>query len=181
MKGLQTSSSLKRGKKCECLILLRLHNLALSGTLVVNAAEVENAVDDDAVEFLFVGGTYVLGIRTHGVEGDKEVAADFIALRVVKGNDVRIIIVLEELAVDLQNLFIVHKDVGNGATTLAVRLCHGVYPSSGGRLVDIGEGEVDAVVGNHLGFEGKGCKVLRPDGALPLFRGGGDRLAVRGC
>jgi hypothetical protein len=30
-----------------------------------------------------------------------------------------------------------------------VRLCHGLYPSSGSRLVDIGEGEVDAVVGNH--------------------------------
>ena len=149
MKGLQTSSSLKRGEKCECLVLFRLHNLALSGSLVVDAAEVENAVDDDAVELLFVGSTHVLGIRAHGVEGNEEVAADFIALSVVKGNDVRVIIVLEELAIDLQNLFIVHKDVGNGATTLAVRLCYGVYPSSGGRLVDIGEGEVDAVVGNH--------------------------------
>mgnify|MGYP007119886955 CR=1 FL=1 len=82
-------------------------------------------MDDDAVKFLFVGRTHVLGIRAHGVEGDEEVAADFIALCVVKGNDVGVIIVLEELAIDLQNLFIVHKDVGNGATTLTVRLCHG--------------------------------------------------------
>ena len=161
MKGLQTSSSLKRGEKCECLILFRLHNLALSGTLVVDAAEVENAVDNDAVEFLFVGSTYVLGIRTHGVEGNEEVATDFIALRVVKGNDVGVIIVLEELAVDLQNLFIIDKNVSNGATALAVRLCHGINPSRRCSLVDIGEGEVDAVVGNHLGFEVLRGKVVR--------------------
>jgi hypothetical protein len=30
-----------------------------------------------------------------------------------------------------------------------VRLCHGIYPSSGGRLINVGEGKVDAVVGNH--------------------------------
>ena len=143
----------KRLAQGECLIFFRLHNLALSGTFVVDAAEVENAVDDDAVEFLFVGGTYVFGIRAHGVEGDEEVAADFISLRVVEGYDVGVIIVLEELTVDLQDFLIVHKDVSDGATTLAVCLCHGAYPSSGGRLVDIGEGEVDAVVGNHLGFE----------------------------
>lgn len=149
MKGLQTSSSLKRGEKCERLILFRLHNLALSGSLVVNAAEVENAVDDDAVELLFVGSAYVLGVRTYRVEGDEEVATDFISLRVVKGYDVGVIIVLKELTIDLQDFFIIDKDVSNGATTLAMRLCHGFYPSSGCRLVDIGEGKVDAVVGNH--------------------------------
>ena len=148
MAGMRMTLSLKRCQKCERLVFFCLHNLTLSGSLVVNAAKVENTMDNDAVKLLFVGSAYVLGIRTYRVEGDEEVAADFISLRVVKGNDVGVIIVLKELTVDLQDFLIVHKDVSNGATTLAMCLCHGINPSRRCSLVDIGEGKVDAVVSN---------------------------------
>ena len=114
-------------------------------------------MDNDAVKLFLVSSTYVFGVRTYGVEGNEEVAADFISLRLVEGNDVGVIIVLKKLTIDLQDLFIVHKDVGNGAAALAVCLCYGINPSSCSRLVDIGEGEVDAVVSNHnVSYEGKG-------------------------
>ena len=52
----------------ESLILCRLHYLALARTFVVDAAEVENAVYNDAVQFLLVCLAKQLGVGAYGVE-----------------------------------------------------------------------------------------------------------------
>ena len=57
-----------------------LHCLALLLRLVVDAAEVQDAVDDDAVQFLFVGGAEQFGIGAHGVQGNVGVAREEVAL-----------------------------------------------------------------------------------------------------
>ena len=115
----------------ECLIFLSLHDFAFTRSLVVNATKVEDAVNNNAMEFFFIGSTDILSVRAYGVERNKQVATDFVALGVVEGDDVRVVIMLKELAVDLQNFFIVNKDIRNGATSLAMCLGYGIHPSGG--------------------------------------------------
>ena len=65
--------------QCEGTVLGSLHQLTLTGAFVVDAAEVEYAVDDDAVQLLVVRLAECLGIGANGVERDDEVAIQRVA------------------------------------------------------------------------------------------------------
>ena len=54
-------------QQCQCLVFGGFHYFALAWAFVVDAAEVEDAVDDDAVEFFVVGLVKLLGVGAHGV------------------------------------------------------------------------------------------------------------------
>ena len=79
--------------QCEGTVLGGFHQLTLTGAFVVEAAEVEDAVDDDAVQFLVVRLAELLGVGAHGVERDDEVAADGVAFAIVEGDDVGVVVV----------------------------------------------------------------------------------------
>lgn len=102
------------------LVLVFLHNLALAGTFVVDAAKVEDAMDDDAMKLVVVGLVKLLRIAAHRVERDDDVAIDDIALVVVEGDDVGVVVVTEILTVYLQYLLIADKHVSNRTHTTAV-------------------------------------------------------------
>ena len=70
-------------------------------------------MDDGTVEFLVVGSVEGFGISLHRVETDKQVAGDLIAARVIERDDIRIIIMLEVLAVYFQNLLVGAEDVAD--------------------------------------------------------------------
>ena len=53
----------------------------------------EDAVDDDPVQFVFVGLVEEFGIAAHRIKRDDEVAVEYIPLVIVEGDDVRVIIV----------------------------------------------------------------------------------------
>ena len=73
----------------------------------------QDAVDDDAEQLLIVGHPQPLGIRAHGVEADEQVATDACGGAVVEGDDIGVVVVLQELTVDAQDLLVIDEDVVN--------------------------------------------------------------------
>lgn len=97
------------------LVFGSLHDFAFAGTLVVDAAQVQDAVDDDAEKFCFIRGFKLHGVGPYGIQADEQVARQPFPFTVVEGDDICIIIVLQVLSVHLQNLFVRAEYVGNFA------------------------------------------------------------------
>ena len=117
-----------RGQEFECLVLGSFHDFAFTGPFVVDAAEVQYAVDDDSVEFGRVGDAAFLGIGAYGVEADEDVAADAVVLIIVESDDVGVVVVLEVLLVDLEDFVVVAEDVGDVAHLAIVSFGHQLDP-----------------------------------------------------
>ena len=86
---LQNGSAFEQGER---LVLVLLHDFSLSRALVVDATEVQNAMDDDAMKLIIVGLAKLLGIGTHGIERNHDVAVNHIILIVIEGDDIGIVI-----------------------------------------------------------------------------------------
>ena len=106
----------------ERLVLVLLHDLTLTRALVVDATEMQDAMDDDAMEFALIGLIELLGIGAHGVEADNNIARNLIALGIIEGDDVGVIVVSKELAIAIENTLVVDELVANFAQPLAMEL-----------------------------------------------------------
>ena len=84
-----------------------LHFLAFLVGVVVYATEVQNAMDDDTVQFLVVGGPEQFGVGEYGVQRNICVANEYVSLAVVKADMVGVVVVSDELAVDAQDFLVV--------------------------------------------------------------------------
>lgn len=96
-------------QQAQGLVLGSLHDFALARPLVVDSTQVQNAMHHHTVELLLIGLAQLLGIGTYGVDTDKEVAAYFVTSRIVKGDNVRIVVMLQVLPVDFQDFLVVTK------------------------------------------------------------------------
>ena len=114
----------------ECAFLFAGHLGACLGCLVGLSGQVDEAVDDDAMEFLFVGGTNHLGIAANGVERDENISVDRRFGGVVEGDGVGVVVVLEELPIDFELAFIRAKNVVNFAHLVAVVGRHDANPAA---------------------------------------------------
>jgi len=137
----------------QCLVLRGFHQFALAGPFVVDAAQVEYAVYDDAVQFVLVVLPELLGIGLDGVKADEEVSADAVALGVVEGDDVGVVVVLQVLAVHLQYALVVAEDVGHFAYALSVLGRYGLDPCVVLAFLDGGESYSVGLVSNHCCVE----------------------------
>jgi cytidylate kinase len=90
----------------ECLILSGFHNLPLTRTFVVDATEMQDTVDDNAMQFFVVGTAELVSIREYSVKRDDNIAIECISFCIVEGDDIGIVIVAEVFVVDFQDLFI---------------------------------------------------------------------------
>lgn len=94
-------------------------------------------MNDDAVQLLFIGETKSFGVCANGVEADEKVAADELGtVAVVEGDDVCVVVVLQELTVDAQDFLVIDEDVVDVANATIVSCCHSVDPGCDGSLVD---------------------------------------------
>ena len=100
------------------------HDFTFARPLVVDAAKVQDAVDDDPVEFGFVRSLELFGIGTYRVQTDEQVARNAVSLTVVERDDVGVIIVLQILAVYFQNLFIRTENVSYFTYFFPVSFCN---------------------------------------------------------
>ena len=97
----------------------------------------QNAMDDDAVQLLFKGKTKTFGICANGVEADEEVAADeFGTAAVVEGDDVCVVVVLQELTVHAQDFLVVDEDVVDVASATTIGGSNSTDPGCDDSLVD---------------------------------------------
>lgn len=140
-------------------ILGRFHDFAFAGSLVVDAAQVQDAVDNDAVQFAFVRLVELLGVGAHGVQADEQVACDAVSFAIIEGDDIGVVIVLQVLSIHLQDFFIRAEDVGDFAYLLVVGGRYLFHPFGGFSLFDVGHGYPVGLITDHgcLGFN-VGCK-----------------------
>jgi len=104
------------------------------------------------MQFPFVRLLELLGIGTHGIEADEEVATDAVSLGVVEGDDVGVIVMLQVLAVYFQYLLIGAKDIGHFAHLLAVGGGYLFHPFGGFSLLDWRHRDVLSLISNHSIF-----------------------------
>ena len=71
----------------------------------------KDAVDDDPKEFVVKGGLHHLRIRTYRVKGNEDVSVQSGRSGVVERDDIRVIVMPEELAVDLQFALVGAEDI----------------------------------------------------------------------
>ena len=153
-----SAGSGNRREEGQGMVFGGFHDFAFAGTFVVDAAEVEDAVNDDAVELLVVGGAEkggivrgdeLLAVRQHGVEADEHIAAYHIGAAVVEGDDVRKIVMAKELVVDDKDVFVVAERVAQRAHALAIGGCHGGYPRLHLGLVNVRHSDAVGLESNH--------------------------------
>ena len=97
----------------------------------------QNAMDDDAVQLLFIGKAKTFGVCAYGVEADEEVAADeFGTAAVVKGDDVCVVVVLQKLTVDAQDFLVINEDVVDVACATTIGGSYSTNPGCDDSLVD---------------------------------------------
>ena len=136
-------SAQKKSTLCaqhECSVFSLLHYLPFTRAFVVDATKMENAVDDDAIEFFVVAFPHAFGITPHGIEGNENIAIDGVALVVVESYDVGIVVVTEELAIYFQYFLVVTKHVPQLADTTAVSLRDTANPGCNGSPFYLREG-----------------------------------------
>ena len=73
----------------------------------------QDAMDDDTVEFIIVFLAELLGIRADCVQTDDEITADNVAFVVVKRNDIRVVIMAEIVVVDLEYCLLYTSDAAD--------------------------------------------------------------------
>ena len=126
-------------------VFVLLHNSSFSGAFVVDAAEVEDAVDNGAVELFVIRSGELLGVGPNGVEAYEEVARYLVFGGLVEGDYIGVVVVPEVLAVYLQNFFVRAEDVADVSGLFPVGLRHCLYPKRYGVLIDGRKGGVFCV------------------------------------
>ena len=81
-------------------------------------------MDDDTVQLLLESAAEILGVLPYPVDAYQNVARNDVAFHIVESDDVGISIVVEVLAVDLQNIFVVAKKVTDVPYPLFLFLHH---------------------------------------------------------
>lgn len=91
----------------QSFVLCFLHDFPFAGAFVVDAAQMENTMNNNTMQFpiIIVVGK-LLGIGTYGIQANEKVTVQTVAFAVVESDDIRIIIMLQILAVHFQNLFV---------------------------------------------------------------------------
>jgi len=97
--------------------------------MVIISYKVQKAVDNHAVKLIGKLGPIEGGVFTHGINTDKKVSGKPLTLTVVKGDNVRIIIVLQIFYIDIKNIIIGTKYNGNVSQALGLTLGHKLEPT----------------------------------------------------
>ena len=93
------------------------------------SGEMQQSVDDDAMQFVGEGSVHLLGIAGYGIEGDIDVAVHTRTRGIIKSNDVGVVVVLEELAIDRKDLLVVAEDIMEFAHGKTILRSHGTNPT----------------------------------------------------
>jgi hypothetical protein len=117
--------------------------------MVVVSDKVKDSVHHHAVEFILELRPVLDGVFTDAVDADEKVSGNLVALAIVKGDDIGVIVVLKELAIDGKDVLVVAEEIAHFAHFLAIRGSHAAYPRRGFALFDFRKGYVFVIIGNH--------------------------------
>ena len=106
-------------------------------------------MDDDTVQFVEEWCAYLFGVGGNGVERDIDVAIHACARGIIKGDDVGIVVVLKELAIDSKDLLVVAEDIVEVAYRVTVLGCGALNPLLDSADVNGRHGGVVSVESDH--------------------------------
>ena len=85
-------------------------------------------MDDDTVQFVKERCAYLFGVGGNSIERDIDVAIHACARGIIKGDDVGIVVVLKEFAINSKDLLVVAEDIVEVAHRVAVLSCGALDP-----------------------------------------------------
>ena len=112
--------------------------------------EMQDAVDDDAMQLFVVVFVEKLGIGSNGIQRNDEVAIKDIILAIVEGDDVGIVVVTQIFVVDFEDVFVIAEQITHLANLLAIGGSYATNPCGGLAALDVGEFDVLCRIGDHL-------------------------------
>lgn len=124
-------------KHSQGAVLVGLHDFAFARALVVYAAEVQHAVYYNTVKLSEIIRADTLGVGAYRIKRYEHIAADQASARIVEGDYIRIIIVVEELTVDFYDFVIVAEDVCQFADNSSVVMRYIDEPVAADRRVNL--------------------------------------------
>lgn len=92
------------------------HNFSLSRSLVVDATQMQHAMDNHTQQFRVIRLGELLRIGANGVKRNHHITTDATAIAIVEGDDVGVIVVLEIFAVGVEYVLVVAKIYDNAPT-----------------------------------------------------------------
>jgi hypothetical protein len=102
------------------LILCLTHALLVLRALVLEPAEMEDTMDDHAVQLFGVLGAKELSITTHRIKTDEHVPRDHIPITLVEGDDIGIVVMIEKVLIGLQDALITTELVAELTDTTVI-------------------------------------------------------------
>ena len=106
-------------------------------------------MDYNSQQLAIIVNAKLLGVALDGVERDHHVAADAVAVAVVKGDYVGIVVVLEKLPVGSKDVLVVTEYLGQGTHVLVVIAGNSLYPFL--HLIDV-DGRHLNILGHAVNF-----------------------------
>ena len=107
---------------------MKFHYFALTGSFVINATQVQHAMNDDAVQFVLLDGMNEESVRGDSIERNHHVARDALPRAVIKRDNVGIVIMVEETAIGVEDIFIVTKNIGQPPYPFSMCTCYRLNP-----------------------------------------------------
>ena len=98
------------------------------GSLIRLTREMQQAVDNNTMQFVEKWHTHLLGIGGNRVERYVNIAIHACARGIIKGDDVGIVVVLKKLLIDSKDLLVVAEDIVEVAYGVAVLSCSALDP-----------------------------------------------------
>ena len=98
------------------------------GSLIRLTREMQQAVDNNTMQFVEKWHTHLLGIGGNRVQRNINIAIHARVRGIIKGDDIGIVVVLKELTIDGENLLVVAEDIVELAYGVAILRCGTLNP-----------------------------------------------------
>ncbi len=98
------------------------------GGFVGLTREMQQAVDNNTMQFMKERYTLLLSIGGNRVQRNINIAIHARARSIIKGDDIGIVVVLKELTIDGENLLVVAEDIVEFAYRVAILRCGALDP-----------------------------------------------------
>ena len=85
-------------------------------------------VNNDTVEFIVIRSAELFCIGAYRIQADEQVSGQAVALTIVESNDVRVVVVLQILAVYFQNFFIGTENISDFTESFSIGSSYGFDP-----------------------------------------------------
>jgi len=121
--------------EAQCLIFLVRHDGFGLGCLVGLAGKVQQAVRQDAQQFVVSSSAYLGGVGLNHIPRDEYITVDAMRRGVVERDDIRIEIMVQKLTVHRQFFLVGAEDIGQFAYSKAVARRYFLQPSAKHRLL----------------------------------------------